>query len=406
MSATEFKFSKGKAGTRTADFIAFVMDKKTEQVLRSYVLEQAMPHTYIAIGGVNDAIAYLAKLDRSPLFLLVDLHDSVMPLSDLGRLAEVCEPSVQVVALGERNDVGLFRALLQIGVRDYLVKPLTVELIKRTLNASEGKVSPVMRLRAGKVVAFTGSRGGVGVTTIALNVARHLAEDTHRRIAYVDLNLNGGAANSMLGIQSNNGLSDVLQNVHRLDPQYVERTLVAKGTRLFVLSAELDFGTPHLFAEDSLARVLALLCDNFHYVILDAGNLADPLASEAFDLASRVYLVADRSVHSTRETIRRLRFIEDRENNPTTSLLLNNLTPSTAGKVESADFMSAVGRVVLYEIPYEAKAVTIAANLGEVPKDTATNGFNQNIMRIGSDLTGQHPNSERTFFQKLRLRRG
>jgi pilus assembly protein CpaE len=150
---------------------------------------------------------------------------------------------------------------------------------------------------------------------------------------------------------------------------------------------------------------LALLCDNFHYVILDAGDLADPLAGEAFDHASRVYLVADRSVHSTRETIRRLRFIEDRENNPTTSVLLNNMTSSATGKVESTDFMSAVGRPVLHEIPYEAKAVMIAANLGEAPKEKAVNGFNQIITRIGSDLTGQHSSAERTFFQKLRLRR-
>ncbi|QIE29905.1 hypothetical protein SBC1_76630 (plasmid) [Caballeronia sp. SBC1] len=405
MSTTELNLQKSKAGARAADFIAFVADKKTEQVLKSYVLEQAMPHTHIAIGGVNDAITLLAKLDRSPLFLLVDLNDSAMPLSDLARLAEVCEPSVQVVALGERNDVGLFRTLLQIGVRDYLVKPLTVELIKRTLNVSEGKVSQVMRMRAGKTVAFAGTRGGVGVTTIALNVARHLAENTQRRIAYVDLNLYGGAANSMLGIQTNNGLSDVLQNVHRLDPQYVERTLVAKGSRLFVLSAELDFGTPHPFEDDSLGRVLALLCENFHYVVLDVGNLAESLAGEAFDHASRVYLIADRSVHSTRESIRRLRFIEDRDNNPTTSLLLNNVTSSTAGMVEPTDFMAAVGRPVLYEIPYEAKAVTIAANLGEAPKDKTTDGFNQTITRIGGDLTGQHPNIERTFFQKLRLRR-
>jgi hypothetical protein len=85
MSTTEFNFFEGQGRVRIADFIAFVNDKKTEQVLKSFVLEQAMPHTYIAIGGVNDAIAYLAKLDRSPLFLLVDLHDSVMPLSDLGR---------------------------------------------------------------------------------------------------------------------------------------------------------------------------------------------------------------------------------------------------------------------------------------------------------------------------------
>jgi pilus assembly protein CpaE len=406
MSTSEVKFAKPKAANRTADFVAFVADKNTEQVLKSYVLEQAMPHTYVAIGTINDAIAYLSKVNRSPLFLLVDLHDSLMPLSDLSRLAEVCEPSVQVVALGERNDVGLFRTLLQIGVRDYLVKPLTVELIKRTLNITDGKVTQVTRLRAGKTVAFAGARGGVGTTTLAVNVARHLADETHRRIAYVDLNIYGGAANSLLGIQSNNGLTDVLQNVNRLDPQYVERTLVAKGTRLFVLSAELDYGAPRGFEDGSLALAVSLLCDNFHYVVLDVGNLTDPLANEAFDNASRAYLVADRSIHSTRETIRRLRFIEDRDNNPTTSILLNNLTASNAGKVEPADFMSAVGRNVLHEVPYEAKAVTVAANLGEAPKDKTPNGFNQLIARIGSDLTGQQSSMAPSILQKFKFRRG
>lgn len=405
MSTTEFSLTKAKSGARVADFIAFVTDRKTEQILKSFVLEQAMPHVYIVIGGIDDAIAYLSKIERSPLFLLVDLHGSVMPLSDLGRLAEVCEPSVQVVALGERNDVGLFRSLLKIGVRDYLVKPLTVELLKRTVNVSEGKVSPVMLARAGKTIAFAGARGGVGVTTLALNVARYLAEETHRRVAYVDLNIYGGAANSMLGIQSNNGLTDVLQNVHRLDPQYVERTLVAKGSRLFVLSAELDYGAAQPFESSALPRVLELLCDSFHYVILDIGNPSAPLAQEAFDNAARVYLVADRSVHSTRETIRLLRYIEDRDNNPPTSLLLNNANAATVGKVQASDFMQAVGRAALYEIPFEAKAVSIAENLGEAVMEKAPSGFNQTVARVGRDLTGQHTTAEPTFLQKLKLRR-
>jgi pilus assembly protein CpaE len=403
--STDFSFQKGKTAIRVVDFIAFVADRKTEQVLKSFVLEQAMPHAHVAIGGVDDAIAYLLKIERSPLFLLIDLHDSVMPLSDLGRLAEVCEPSVQVVALGERNDVGLFRSLLKLGVRDYLVKPLTVELLKRTVSSTEGKINPVVLARAGKMIAFVGSRGGVGVTTIGLNLARHLAEDTHRRVAYVDLNVYGGAANSMLGIQSNNGLTDVLQNVHRLDPQYVERTLVAKGSRLFVLSAELDYNAPRPFKAGALGRVLELLCESFHYVMLDVGSRNDPLAGEAFDQASRAYVIADRSVHSTRETLRLLRYIEDRDNNPAASLLLNSPNFATAGKVQTVDFTAAVGRAVLYEVPFEAKAVSIAENLGEAIDEKATNGFNQTIKRIGSDLTGQHVAAEQTFLQKLGIRK-
>jgi pilus assembly protein CpaE len=139
-------------------------------------------------------------------------------------------------------------------------------------------------------------------------------------------------------------------------------------------------------------------------VILDVGSLTDPLAGDAFDFASRVYLIAERSVHSTRETIRRLRYIEDRDNNPPTSLLLNSPNAATAGKVQLADFISAVGRTALHEIPFEAKAVSIAENLGESPVDKSSNGFNQSITRIGHDLTGQPSSAERSLFQKLGLK--
>ena len=74
MSTTGFNFAKTGANVRIADFIAFVSDRATEQVLKSFVLEQAMPHVHIVLGGIDDAIAYVGKLERSPLFLLIDLQ--------------------------------------------------------------------------------------------------------------------------------------------------------------------------------------------------------------------------------------------------------------------------------------------------------------------------------------------
>lgn len=405
MSTTDTAFSRTKAATRVADLVAFVNDRKTEQVLKAFVLDQAMPHVHIGLGGIDEAIAYLTKIERSPALLLVDLHGSTMPLSDLARLAEVCEPSVQLVTIGERNDVGLFRSLLKIGVRDYLVKPLTPELLKRTINTGDGKVNSVTQSRAGKTVAFLGTRGGVGVTTLAVTLARHLADDTHRRIAYIDLNVHGGAASTLLAVQSNNGLADALQNVRRLDPAYVERTMIAKSGRLFVLSAELPYGAPRPFEDGGLGRLLELLNDSFHYVMLDIGNRADPLAEEALNAAARVYLVADRSVHSTRETIRALRHIEDRDNSPVTTVVLNNPNAIPAGRVQVNDFVNAIGRTVPYEVPFEGKALAIAENIGEAPGNRATGPFNQVVARIAADLTGQHIAVQQTLLQKLRLKK-
>ena len=405
MSATETVFSRAKTAPRAADLAAFVRDRSTEQVLKAFVLDQAIPHVHIGLGGVDEAIAYLTRIERAPALLLVDLDGSAMPLSDLARLAEVCEPSVQLVTIGERNDVGLFRSLLKIGVRDYLVKPLTTELLKRTIDIGDSKINAVTQARAGKTVAFLGTRGGVGVTTLAVSLARHLTDDTHRRIAYVDLNVHGGAASTLLAVQSNNGLADALQNVRRLDPAYVERTMIAKSGRLFVLSAELPYGSPRPFEDGGLKRLLALLNDSFHYVMLDIGNRADPLAEEALDAAARIYLVADRSVHSTRETIRALRHIEDRENNPVTTVVLNNPNAAPAGRVQINDFINAVGRSVPYELPFEGKALAIAENIGEAPGKRAAAPFHQVVARIAADLTGQHAVAEPSLLQKLGLKK-
>ncbi|MGI4859161.1 MAG: AAA family ATPase [Janthinobacterium lividum] len=404
MSVAESSLLKSRTAPRIADFIAFVADRETEQVLQRFVLEQAMPHVHIALGGVDEAIAYLEKIDRSPLFLMVDLHRSAMPLSDLGRLSQVCEPSVQVVALGERNDVGLFRSLLKIGIRDYLVKPLTVELLSRTVDLSQGRVTNVVSARVGKVIGFVGARGGVGVTTLTVNLARYLAEETHRRVAYIDLNLHGGAANSMLGLKSNNGLIDVLQNVHRLDPQYVERTMVEKSSRLFVLSAELNLREQMTIAPGALARILGILSDSFHYVLLDIDDPVALLSQEAFDHASRAYVITDASVYAARQTARLLRYIEDRDHNPPTSLVLNHPNAITAGKVATQDIVAAVGRAILHEVRFEPKSLSVSENLGEKPREKAQHGFHHAIQQIADDLTGQRQDAPTSFMQKFRRR--
>jgi pilus assembly protein CpaE len=401
MTTIELKTAKARA----ADFVAFVADKDTEQALRNFIVEEAMPHAHIGVGSIDDAIAHLRKMDRSPLFLLVDLSGSAMPLSDLGRLSEVCEPSLQVIAIGERNDVGLFRSLLKLGICDYLVKPLTVELLKRTINVAQGTVTEVGTTRVGKPIAFVGTRGGVGVTSIATHLARYLTSNTHRRVAYVDLNLSGGASCTMLGVKCNDGLSEALANAHRLDMQYLERTLVAKDSRLHLLAAEQSFGASSLAQQASLApnlgRVLELLCNSFHYVFLDAGDPGGPLAGAAFDLAKRVYLVADRTVHSAQRALRVLRYVEDRDNNPQTSVLLNSANAALSGKVRVADFTDAIGRNPLHEIAFEPKALQIAENLAEPVNDKAGNGFLAAIEKIADDLTGQVSAPERSWLRGL-----
>ena len=116
-------------------FRAFVGDDQTRKVIDQVVADLMIAHASVQRGGVGDAIRELGA-QRSPRILLVDITDAEMPLSAVNELAEVCEPGVTVIAVGDRNDVGLFRDLINRGVSDYLVKPITPTLLQKSLLGS------------------------------------------------------------------------------------------------------------------------------------------------------------------------------------------------------------------------------------------------------------------------------
>jgi pilus assembly protein CpaE len=387
---------------KASEFLAFVADRESEEAVRRYMLDQMLPHAHVQVGNIDTAIAFLKEAEHSPTRLLVDITGSTMPVSDLARLAQVCEPSVKVFVLGDRNDVGLFRNLLQLGVSDYLVKPIALELLQRTLDGDTS--APLNSARAGKVISFIGTRGGVGVTTLALAVGQHLATDTHRRVAYVDANLRGGAVHSMLGIESNNGLADALQNVHRLDPQYVDRTLIPKSNRFYVLSSELDYNADFTPPPGGLAALLGVLKNSFHYVVIDVPNAESVLADEAIAASKRVFVVGDRSVHSARHAIRLFRYVESQPGSLTSSLVLNNPAPAIPAQVKAADFAQAVGRVVLAELPYDGRGIQTAENLGEGGRPAQHSAYTETIEQLCAELTGQPVVAQTGWLARLKRR--
>src|SRR5260221_181479 len=140
-----------RLGAGRLPLMAFV-DSETERVLQeSSVL---LGRWVITRGGINRAIEYLSE-QRSPHLLIVDISGVDLPLSKMQMLADVCEPGTNVVALGDENDVGLYRDLVDAGISDYIVKPLTRELLVKALapkpNASDvGRASS----KLAKIISF------------------------------------------------------------------------------------------------------------------------------------------------------------------------------------------------------------------------------------------------------------
>src|SRR5215475_7151253 len=115
--------------------MAFVADAQSEAFLMSCLSQLPFPNTTVRRGGIARAIQHLAT-QRSPETIIVDVAGVDMPASKMHEVVELCEPGVAVIAIGDRNDIALYRDLVQAGVSEYIVKPVTAQLLTKALNGA------------------------------------------------------------------------------------------------------------------------------------------------------------------------------------------------------------------------------------------------------------------------------
>ena len=96
-----------KARAARARLMAFVVDGQSAASLKAYLPNLSFPNATITRGGIAEAIQHLGA-ERSPECIIVDISGADMPASQMHDLAELCEPGVTVIAIGDRNDVGLY----------------------------------------------------------------------------------------------------------------------------------------------------------------------------------------------------------------------------------------------------------------------------------------------------------
>ena len=281
--------------------MAFV-DAETERVLQeaSVVIGRGV----VMRGGVAKAIEYLNE-QRSPHLLIVDISGVDLPLSHIHILADVCEPGTTVVAIGNHNDVGLYRDLQKAGVSNYIVKPLTRELLTEALapTPANGEIRR-STLKLGKMVSFVGARGGVGATTLACNLAWHLANRQARRVALVDLDLQHGDCSLVFNLKTTPGFRDALANPLRLDHLLLDRIMTQVGERLFVLGGEEPLHDNLQFTTTAIDALFSVLRSQFHYVIIDLPRIPAPAYRRALEISDRRIIVVDQTMRSMRDAVR------------------------------------------------------------------------------------------------------
>jgi pilus assembly protein CpaE len=376
-------------------FLAFVADGETERLLQECVSQLALGQGQILRGGITKAIEHLGQ-HRSPHILIVDVSGVELPISKVNELADVCEPGVAVVAIGTRNEIGLYRDLLHAGVADYVVKPVNQQLLAKALTsgrAHTGESSPIHK-KLGSLVAFVGARGGVGTTTLAVNTAWYLAHRQSRRVALVDLDLQNGDCALALDIKPTSGLREALANPLRIDNTLLERVMTPVGERLFVLSSEEPLAEDLHFTAVAVETLVAALREQFHYVIVDVPRIPAAPYRRALKMADFCVLVADQTLRSVRDTVRLRTVLGDRDSKRANILVVNRHGEGGRHAVTLREIEHVVEVKPKSVIPFQPTLFTTVA--GAVKIAAAHRGkFTDAIAGLALELSGRPPERRR-----------
>jgi pilus assembly protein CpaE len=377
-----------------APLLAFVSDAATEKVLRDCLMQLSLAHGMIVRGGIAKAIETLGA-ERSPNILIVDISGVDLPISQVDALAEVCEPGVTVITIGDRNEIGLYRDLLHAGVTDYIVKPVTPQLIARALNRRTGTgEATAIQKKLGTMTALIGARGGVGTTTIAVNLAWHLANRHSRRVALVDLDLQHGDCALALNIKATPGMREALVNPTRIDSTLLERVMTPVGHRLFVLSSEEPLRDDLEFTAEAVDTLVRALREQFHYVIVDVPRIPAAPYRRALDTADFRIIVGDQTLRAVRDIVRLRDVLGEDNGKQRNGFVVNRYGEGGRHSVTLQEMQHVLGLQPKTVIPF-LPTVFAAATNGTRVAAARRSKFTDAIAALVLELSGRPPERRR-----------
>lgn len=355
---------------RAFSLAAFAATPATRDALASLAASHPMARVGMTLsdGGLPAAIA-ACEAAPSPQFLIVEQDGpQAALLAGLDALAEVCEAGTRVIVIGARNDIALYRDLMQRGISEYLPAPVTVAGLLRCLSdltAAPGAV------RRGQVHAFVGTGGGAGSSTLALNVAWLIGQSRRSAVSLIDLDLGFGTAGLTLAVDGARGLAEALSAGVRLDGQLLDALFARVGDHLRVLplsDGAVAVGTDAAEPEAAVVdHLIDLARDGAAHVVLDLPCARSATARRALVNADHVVLTATpdlAGLKNARWTIGMLRALRPEAEAP--FLVLNKTGMARRAEVSARDFAAAIGLPVAAGIGFDPRGVTQAANAGRV----------------------------------------
>jgi len=356
----EAEISAVQAYQITGRIQAFTDDPTTRDVLSRLMDGGLLQPSEVMPGGVAEALEQI-QFDADAL--IVDVSTSTDPVSDIADLVQ--RSGKQVVAIGNQNDVTLYRGVLAAGAVDYLVQSVTDELLVDALSRAPTHVGGEEAEPEGcRTTVITGVRGGIGASTVAVSAAWTLAEEFGLQTALVDLDLNFGTCALALDLLPGRGLREAIEHPERIDSLFVGSAMINATDRLFVLGGEEPLDRELYASSAAIHQLLAAIQPNFNAMIVDLPRSMITTQQDLLANAATIILVSDLSIVWLRDTLRLKTLMKENARQATLKIVAvepaNRKPPMTR-----KEFEKGIDGKIDILLPYDPKVTAAASNQGK-----------------------------------------
>ncbi len=318
----------------------------------------------VEIGGYEAAVSFYQK-NATPHLIILDTAAAGDDLiGEIDALAEVCDAGTHLLLLGELNDVQLYRDLIRRGVAEYLVKPVAPREIHDTITSIfvDPDAPP-----SGQIAAFYGSRGGVGSSTIAQNVAWHLANDAEEDVILIDLDLPFWTTALGFNIELSQGIQDALHDPDRLDSVLLERFYYEQSDKLKLLGSTNRLSGEDRVTTDGFERILDLARSTASFVVIDIPHLWTPWARQILLDADHTVISITPDLASLRDSRSIIDHLKaQRDDHAPIHTVLNKFGANKKSEFTIGDVEDALGSEPTTTLNYEPGLFGEASNNGQM----------------------------------------
>ena len=281
---------------------------------------------------------------------------------------------------------------LRAGAREFLVKPLIekdfVASVKKMKDLILGNINDTTKC---KVITTFSNKGGIGKTSIAVNLAMEIANITKEKVALVDLNMQMGDITTFLNLDPSFDTSYVVNNLDRIDETFLLTTLEQYNkTSLYVLADPPDIEQAEIITSEDITTLINILRNVFSYIVIDTTSSFDAKTITALDNSDLILLISIINLPSIRncqrcfDLFKKLGYSKDK-----IKLIINRYMDADDIKIE--DVEEVLDHKVFFKIPNNYYTIINSINKGIPICDAAPNSnICKSFKQLGAMLSDNY----------------